>query len=1023
MADILASVSVVLGAEVSAFKAAMADARKELRGVAQAGEAMQNVGLSLTRGVSAPLAILATGAVAASAQLDGLKRGLQAIAQQELGRQGVTGLVAVQQAAQQTGQRIQELQQIAKQPGLGFETAEQADIRLRAVGISADQSAKSIKAFANAIATTGGGKVEFGTVTTQLSQLGAKGKVLAQDLRPIIEAAPAVAAALQTLYGTVDSETISASLAKQGQSSKDFIRILTDELAKLPQVSGGLKAIYENDMDALLVASAKVGDGIARAFNLEAVGERLGNQITAIGDGFANLSAPTQTAIATLGGLAAATGPVLVGLGTIGAALPAVKAGFVAVQGATTLLTTSLQAGFVALLNPVTLVVAALGAFAVAAYRIETAGERALDSFRDQAAATRKLTTDVSPLLDRYDQLRSKTNLTTQEQAELKAIVEKVTSIMPAAGQGIDGYGKYLGLATEKARDFIKGNQGLEKAIALQSLPAQRQKLLELSDAYDRLLRERDQLNRGAFNGVKVDDLGTQFLVDFQGELGTTATELEKQKRLVAELGTAAGITAQEYDALGATFPTLAANLAKLGAAFPVANLTAVSGAITAQMGLLEKLKTRLKEVQDQREKETTVGAIKVDNTEIISLQKQIATLEGTTKKGTDAVAKLRLELSRLTALDNLLGDTPNQVQVLERRAATLATGLKGLVDAGVSPTSKAFKAFTQDLVATSQAADKIMAGIGKNKPNADQLNLKPVEVKSSIPRTIGDTLPQDVARSLGDFAKQLKPFELPVAAKINMQGITDAMQPIQLLSKEFLALSNLNITPKFDGFVSKPLKAELDNLGAAFRQIDGAQALGIEFDSAGAKASQLQTSLRNLIAAGLNPSAEELKKLSIEFKTTALNSQAAQAIKASVMDLASGISDAFASAASGAQSIGTALMQTLLSTVGNLATQLGGILLSAGLGIEALKVSLGNFQGAGAIAAGLGLLAIGGIAKGAVASLGKSAGSSAGSPTPTNYGQTSNQTTVKVIGELRLRTDEFVAALRQAEYRSKVTG
>jgi hypothetical protein len=96
---------------------------------------------------------------------------------------------------------------------------------------------------------------------------------------------------------------------------------------------------------------------------------------------------------------------------------------------------------------------------------------------------------------------------------------------------------------------------------------------------------------------------------------------------------------------------------------------------------------------------------------------------------------------------------------------------------------------------------------------------------------------------------------------------------------------------------------------------------------------------------------------------------------------------------------------------------------LSAGLGIEALKASLVTFQGAGAIAAGLGLLAIGGIAKGAAASLGKSAGSTAGSTSPTNYGQNSSQTTVKVIGELRLRTDEMVAALRQAEYRSEVSG
>ncbi|MGI4865354.1 MAG: tape measure protein, partial [Janthinobacterium lividum] len=381
MADILASVSVVLGAEVSAFKAAMADARRELKGLVQVGEGMQNVGRNLTTYLTGPLALLGVGAVAASAKLESLKNGLQAIAQQELSKLGITGLVGMQVAAQQTGERLKELQIIAKAPGLGLETAEQADIRLRAVGTSAQQSAREIKAFANAIATTGGGRTEFQTVTTQLAQMTAKGKVLAQDLRPIIEAAPAVAAALQTLYGTVDSEDISKALAKQGQSSKDFVAILTTELEKLPKVTGGLKAIYENDLDALLVSSAKVGDGIAKAFNLQAVGQKVGDTITAIGDGFANLSAPSQAAIVTFAGLAAAIGPVLLGLGTLGVALPAIKAGFVAAQSGVTLLTASLETGFVALLNPVTVVVAALAALAFAIYRVETAGSRALDTY------------------------------------------------------------------------------------------------------------------------------------------------------------------------------------------------------------------------------------------------------------------------------------------------------------------------------------------------------------------------------------------------------------------------------------------------------------------------------------------------------------------------------------------------------------------------------------------------------------------------------------------------------------------
>ncbi|TVT39636.1 hypothetical protein FNT36_18520 [Hymenobacter setariae] len=238
------------------------------------------------------------------------------------------------------------------------------------------------------------------------------------------------------------------------------------------------------------------------------------------------------------------------------------------------------------------------------------------------------------------------------------------------------------------------------------------------------------------------------------------------------------------------------------------------------------------------------------------------------------------------------------------------------------------------------------------------------------------------------------------------------------------LRLGEIKIQPKFDGFVSKPLYNELLNLGAAFRQIDGASQLGVLFDEAGAKANVLQGAIQNLIAAGTSPLDANLQQLSAQFKQLSIDAQATQAVKASVMSLAGGISDAFASALSGTQSIGDALLQTLLSTVGNLATQLGSIILAAGLGIEALKVSLATFSGVGAIAGGLALLAIGGIAKGAAANVGKSAGSGASSsPSPSNYGQNSSQTTIKVIGELRLRTDEMVAALRQADYRSQVSG
>jgi tape measure domain-containing protein len=327
MSDILASVSVVLGAEISGFRAAMAQANKDLRGLKQAGEAMKEVGPSLSTYVSLPLAALGTAAVLASAKMESLKKGVEAITTADLGKQGIAGLAGMQLAAQQAAGRLKELEIIAKAPGIGYEQAIAGDIRLRAVGITAQQSAKSLREFANAIATTGGGAGEFDRVTTQLAQLSAKGKVLSQDLRPIIEAAPAVSQALLKLYGTIDSETISASLAKQGKSSQDFIAVLTDELAKLPRVAGGLGNAFENLQQTAVLSAAKLGDGISRALDLPDLTEGLANGIERLGNAFANASPGTQKLIVGLGLAAAATGPVLVAVGALGAALPALTAG------------------------------------------------------------------------------------------------------------------------------------------------------------------------------------------------------------------------------------------------------------------------------------------------------------------------------------------------------------------------------------------------------------------------------------------------------------------------------------------------------------------------------------------------------------------------------------------------------------------------------------------------------------------------------------------------------------------------
>lgn len=759
--------------------------------------------------------------------------------------------------------------------------------------------------------------------------------------------------------------------------------------------TGGLEA-FKSALEGLGQAIADSGllsfaDGILR-------------QAANVAAGLAQLNPAVLNTGVVLAGLAATTGPVLVALGTLGAAMPAIRAGFVELQLATTLLQTNLGAlrgALAAVLSPAGAIVAVAVTLGAVIYAASTESERAYASFQKQTAATRQLDNSLTPLLDRYDQLKSKTSLSATEQEELRSVVQQVTAIMPEAGTKIDQYGNFIDIAAEKARKSIASFEGIDKAIALANLPQARGKLKELEEAYAGLQRAAVSVNEtGKLNGVALSSLGAKGAAENLGylrdDIAKVGEELDKQRQQVQDFEAAAGVLATTVGG-------------KLTQALTDADIALKffgngGGGVTTQIGLLAGLREQLEAVRKARETEGTDAAVFADNKRIKAIQAEIDRLEQTTKAGkktTDAIAALRLELARLTALDNLLGNTPSDVQVLERRSATLITGLKGLVDAGVSPASKAFQVFEQDLVKTGQAADRILAGIGKNKPAAEQLELKPVEVKSLIPRTIGDTLPQDVARLLGDYAKQAIPFELPVQVKLAIQG-------------------TVSIADQMKGALGK----ELLDIGSAFRQIDGAAQLGIEFDAAGAKAGQLQSSMRELLANGFKPASEEMQNFSKQFKELALNSQVAQELKASVMDLAGGISEAFANALTGTQSLGQALLGTLLSTIGDLATRLGSIILAAGLGIQALEVSLKNFTGAPAIIAGLGLLAIGGIAKGAVSSLGKNAGTGASStPSPNNYGQNSNQMTVKVIGELKLRTDEMVAALRQADYRSEVSG
>lgn len=261
---------------------------------------LKSIGTAMTVGLTLPIAGLGVAVGQAAADFDSLKR----------------GLVAVAGSSAAAEEQLKRLEDVAKLPGLGFREAIQGSVRLQAVGINVATAERSLRAFGNAVALTGGGKAELDRITVQLGQLAAKGKVLGQDLRPIIEAAPAVGQALRKAFGTVNAEDIQ----KLGLSSQEFLNRLLTALEGLPKVSGGVKNSFENLTDSLYRAKVAIGN------QLLPVIVPLVDGLTHMLEGARNISPETVRWSIAIGAVVAVAGPLLLLVGQLTAAVTALAA-------------------------------------------------------------------------------------------------------------------------------------------------------------------------------------------------------------------------------------------------------------------------------------------------------------------------------------------------------------------------------------------------------------------------------------------------------------------------------------------------------------------------------------------------------------------------------------------------------------------------------------------------------------------------------------------------------------------------
>ena len=111
-----------------------------------------------------------------------------------------------------------------------------------------------------------------------------------------------------------------------------------------------------------------------------------------------------------------------------------------------------------------------------------TPSQELADSYFKQVEAVNQLEENMIPLLDKYDNLTTKTNLTNEEQEELDSLILKISEDIPSAVTQFDEYGKAMGISTDAAKKFIKEQKDILKIQNREAIEEQQNAIDDLNN-------------------------------------------------------------------------------------------------------------------------------------------------------------------------------------------------------------------------------------------------------------------------------------------------------------------------------------------------------------------------------------------------------------------------------------------------------------------------------------------------------------------------------------------------------------
>jgi len=152
------------------------------------------------------------------------------------------------------------------------------------------------------------------------------------------------------------------------------------------------------------------------------------------------------------------------------------------------------------------------------------------DEFLKLKDSTAKNAISISDLSDRYDELKAKTKLSSEEQKELNKIIETLSQTVPGATSKMDKYGNAIAINTAKTRAYIDARNEMIKTENAVKLDENISLLRELRKEQDYLNVSTDKNNGSLIEGigyvVKMDGVLKKRGGTFQGYLDLTKEDI-----------------------------------------------------------------------------------------------------------------------------------------------------------------------------------------------------------------------------------------------------------------------------------------------------------------------------------------------------------------------------------------------------------------------------------------------------------------------------------------------------------------